>query len=132
MSDHIVSPKLYVGIFLSLMVLTAVTVAVTYVNLGTFNLAVAMAVAITKASLVILFFMHVKYSPKVIKVTVGMSFFFLLIMMMMIMSDYLTRGYMGMPPYPTAVSTGTGSVMMTQPARTPPAEGGGSGEEGHH
>jgi cytochrome c oxidase subunit 4 len=132
MSDHIVSPKLYVGIFLSLMVLTLVTVAVTYVNLGAFNLAIAMAVAITKASLVILFFMHVKYSPKVIKVTVGMSFFFLLIMMMMIMSDYLTRGYMGMPPYPTATATGTASVMMPQPAKTPPAEGGGSGEEGHH
>jgi cytochrome c oxidase subunit 4 len=123
-SNHIVSPGLYVAIFLALLVLTAVTVGVTYINLGVFNLAVAMAIAVTKASLVILFFMHVKYSPKIIKVTVGMSFFFLAIMMIMVMSDYLSRGYMGMPDYPTAVYTHTESLAVPQPAKAP-AEGAG-------
>jgi len=117
---------MYYGIFLALMVLTIVTWAVTYVQLHQFNLIVAMAIAITKASLVILFFMHVKYSPKLIKVTVGMSFFFLLIMMMMVMSDYLTRGYFGMPQYPTAAATGTASESNSAPAKEIPAG------EAHH
>ena len=56
---HIAPVMMYVGIFLALMVLTIVTYAVTFVDLGEFNLIVAMAIAITKASLVILFFMHV-------------------------------------------------------------------------
>src|SRR5262249_49554254 len=129
-SDHIVSPKLYVAIFLALLVLTGVTVGVTYIQLHAFNLAVAMAIAITKASLVILFFMHVKYSPKIIKVTVGMSFFFLLIMLMMVMSDYLSRGYLGMPPFPTAAANGTASLGVPNPATPAPAtEGTGGGAE---
>ena len=123
MSDHIAPKSLYYVIFFTLMVLTVVTWRVTYFDLGRFNLAVAMAIAITKATLVILFFMHVYWSPKIIKVTVGMSFFFLLIMLMMVMSDYLSRGYMGMPQFPNAVTSGTASVGISQPAKTAPPEG---------
>src|SRR5919206_4189001 len=101
MSGHIAPIRLYFTIFAALMVLTVVTVAVTYVHLGEFNLAAALAIAITKAALVILFFMHVKYSPKLIKVTIGCSFFFLLIMFVITMSDYLSRGSMGLPQFPT-------------------------------
>ena len=54
-----------------------------------------------------------------------MSFFFLIIMLMMVMSDYLTRGYHGMPPFPTAAAGGTASVGIANPA-TPPAEGAGA------
>jgi cytochrome c oxidase subunit 4 len=118
MSGHIAPKSLYYTIFAALMVLTIVTVAVTYVHLDRFNLAVALAIAVTKAMLVILFFMHVKYSPKLIKVTVGCSFFFLFIMFVITMSDYLTRGQMGLPPFPTATATGTGSVA-TPPPVTP-------------
>ena len=117
MSGHIAPLRLYFTIFAALMVLTIVTVAVTYVHLGAFNLAVALAIAITKAALVILFFMHVKYSPKLIKVTIGCSFFFLLIMFVITMSDYLSRGQMGLPAYPTSTATGTGSVAT--PPMTP-------------
>ncbi len=124
MSDHIAPKSLYYVIFLTLMVLTVVTWRVTYFDLGRFNLAVAMAIAITKATLVILFFMHVRWSPKIIKVTVGMSFFFLLIMMMMMMSDYLSRGYNGMPPYPNAVASGTASVAISTPAKVASPEAG--------
>jgi cytochrome c oxidase subunit IV len=120
MSGHIAPKSLYYTIFAALMVLTIVTVAVTYVHLGAFNLAVALAIAVTKAALVILFFMHVKYSPKLIKVTIGCSFFFLIIMIVITMSDYLSRGQMGLPAFPTATATGTGS-STTPPPVTPTA-----------
>jgi hypothetical protein len=67
--------------------------------------------------------MHVRWSPKIIKVSIGMSFFFLLIMLMMVMSDYLSRGYMGMPAFPNAVTSGTASVAISQPAKIAPPEG---------
>ena len=122
MSGHIAPKSMYYGIFLALMVLTIVTYAVTFVNLGEFNLAVAMIIAITKASLVILFFMHVYWSPKIIKVSVGMSFFFLLIMLMMVMSDYLSRPGYRSPPFPTAVVTGTDSMGNDHPAKVLPPD----------
>ena len=58
---HIASVGLYVTIFVALMVLTGLTVAVTYVDLGRFNLVVALAIAVFKASLVVLYFMHMRY-----------------------------------------------------------------------
>jgi cytochrome c oxidase subunit 4 len=122
MSGHIAPKSMYYGIFLALMVLTIVTYAVTFVNLGEFNLAVAMIIAVTKASLVILFFMHVYWSPKIIKVSVGMSFFFLLIMLMMVMSDYLSRPGLRSPPFPTAVTTGTDSSGNDHPAKVLPPD----------
>jgi cytochrome c oxidase subunit IV len=97
---HIAPKSLYVKVFLALMVGTAITVAVTYVDLGFLNLTVALVIACTKAMLVILYFMHMKYSPKLIKVTFGAGFFFFLIMIIITLSDYLTRGGMGMPQYP--------------------------------
>ena len=67
---HIVSPKIYVAIFLALLVLTGTTVAVSYIDLGVFNPVVALAIACIKMVLVVLFFMHVKYSSKLTKLTV--------------------------------------------------------------
>ena len=121
---HIAPVSLYITIFVLLMVLTLATWGVTFVHLGMFNLPVALAIAVVKATLVIMFFMHVYWSPKIIKVTVGMSIFFLLIMLMMVMSDYLSRGYFGMPPFPNATATGTESVGNDHPAREVPAEHG--------
>ena len=102
MSGHVAPKSLYITIFLALMVGTALTVAVTYVHLGAFNLTVALAIAVTKAMLVILFFMHLKYSPKLIKVTFGASIFFFLIMVVITLSDYLSRAQMGMPHFPAS------------------------------
>ncbi len=98
--SHIASKSSYFIVFLALMVGTAITVAVTYLDLGLMNLTVAMAIAITKAMLVILFFMHLKYSPKLMKVAFGAGFFFFLILVVITLSDYLTRGQPGMPPFP--------------------------------
>lgn len=75
------------------MVGTALTVWVAFKDLGPFNSLVAMAIAITKASLVILYFMHVKYSPKLTKLVVVASVFWLAILLIMTMGDYMTRSW---------------------------------------
>ena len=98
-TGHVVSLKVYFAIFAALMVLTAVTVAVAYVDLGALNTFVALAVAVTKATLVILFFMHVKYSSRLTKITVVMSLFFVVILFAETLMDYATRGMPdGIPP----------------------------------
>jgi cytochrome c oxidase subunit IV len=90
-SEHIVSPKIYVGIFASLMVLTAATVAAAYVNLGAFNIVVALAIATLKATLVVLYFMHARYSPKRTQLVIICAVFWLAIMLALTLSDYTTR-----------------------------------------
>ena len=95
---HIASVKSYVGIFLALMVLTAITVLVAYVNLGQLNKVVALGIASLKATLVVLFFMHVKYSSRLTKLVVMSGFFFLIILLGLTMVDYGSRGWTPMPP----------------------------------
>src|SRR5215472_11855713 len=82
---------LYVLIVLTLMALTCATWAIAFVNLGIFNPVVALTIAVMKAVLVILFFMHVRYSSKLTMVTVSAGFFWLLIMITLSLSDYLSR-----------------------------------------
>ena len=96
-SHHVVSIKLYVAIFLTLMVLTAITVAVAFVDLGALNTVVALGVAVTKATLVILFFMHVKYSSRLTWLWVASGFVFLAIMLAFTMADIVSRGWLGTP-----------------------------------
>ena len=103
MSGHVGSIKGYLAIFGALMVLTGVTVAVAFVNLGALNFPVAMAIALLKATLVILFFMHVKESSRLTKLIVGTGFFFLLVMFTLTLTDYLSRGWQ---TYPTMIQGG--------------------------
>lgn len=98
MSEHVVSRKIYYLIFGALLVLTGVTTAIAFVDLGNFNIVVALAIAGLKASLVILFFMHVKYSTKLTKMFVIAGFFWLFIMMAITMTDYLTRDWLTYKP----------------------------------
>jgi cytochrome c oxidase subunit 4 len=95
--SHIAPKSLYFTIFGSLMVLTAVTVGVAYLHLGVFNFPVAITIAIFKASLVVLFFMHVKYSSKLTKLLVGSTFFFLASLFGLTMTDYLSRPWLTSP-----------------------------------
>jgi len=90
-SEHIASPKLYIGIFLALMVCTAATVAAAFVKLGAMNIVVALAIATLKATLVILFFMHAKYSPQRTQLVIFCAIFWLGIMLALTLSDYETR-----------------------------------------
>jgi len=90
--SHISPKRTYYTIFALLMGLTVLTVFAAFNHLGVFNFPVAIGIAITKATLVILFFMHAKYSSQLTKLFVGMSFFFLLILFALTMTDYLSRG----------------------------------------
>ena len=92
MSEHISSVKLYVGIWLALMAGTILTVAVAEIDLGPFNPVMALAIATTKAVLVVLFFMHVKYAhEKLTKLVIVTAIFFFLILLALTMADYTTR-----------------------------------------
>ena len=93
MSEHIVSPKLYVVIWITLLIFTGLTTWVAFQDFGIFNPIIALLIAFTKATLVVLFFMHVKYSPKMIALVVGCGLFFLSILIVLSCSDYLTRGF---------------------------------------
>ena len=75
------------------MILTAVTVAVAYFDLGPLNTIAALSIAVTKAALVILYFMHVRYSPSLTKLVVAGSFLWLFILLSITMSDYISRGW---------------------------------------
>lgn len=90
---HIVSPLEYTYVFAFLLVFTAITVLAAYFNLGALNPIIALAIASTKAVVVMLFFMHVKYQSKLIKMTVGAGFFTFFVLIMMTMADYMSRAW---------------------------------------
>lgn len=91
MSEHIVPVNTYIGIFLALLALTALTTGVAFVDLGPLNTVVALTIAVIKMLLVVLFFMHVKYSTGLTKVVIIAGFFFLAILVSLTLADELTR-----------------------------------------
>ena len=95
MSEHIVPRKIYFGVFAALMVGTALTVLAAQVNFGRLNDVVAMTIAVTKMMLVLLFFMHVRYSSRLIWVIVAGMFFWLVILLLLTLSDYTSRTWFG-------------------------------------
>ena len=90
---HIVSRKTYLLNFAALVVLTLLTIGVANLDLGPLNTVVAIAIAGLKATLVVLIFMHVRYSSRLTKVVVISGLFWLLIMFALTIGDYLTRGW---------------------------------------
>jgi len=90
-AEHIVSPKIYVMIFLSLMAGTGLTVWAAFRNFGPFNIVIALAIASFKATLVVLYFMHARYSPRRTHLVIVSSVFWLAIMLALTLSDYNTR-----------------------------------------
>jgi cytochrome c oxidase subunit 4 len=106
MSQHIVSPRVYVAVFLALLVFTFLTVAAARVDLGEpevggvrvpLNVMVAVAIAVVKATLVVLYFMHVKYSGRLVQIVVASAFVFLAILLVITLSDYWSRSWLGTP-----------------------------------
>lgn len=94
---HIVPLPIYLGVFAALMVGTLLTVEAARMDFGSMNTPVALLIACTKAALVILFFMHVKYSEKLVKMVIVVSIGFLAILFLITLSDYWTRGALGVP-----------------------------------
>ncbi|HEX6163444.1 MAG TPA: cytochrome C oxidase subunit IV family protein [Vicinamibacterales bacterium] len=113
---HISPISLYITIFLALMVLTGVTVGAAYVDLGQFNFLVAMIIAVFKASLVVWYFMHVKYQSHLTKLTVATGLFFLAILLGMMLIDYTSRDFTPMLP-PTSPDGVIGTPTTAAPAQ---------------
>ena|ERR1700761_8211389 len=90
---HVVGPKVYGAILLALLVLTATTTGAAYLDMGVFNPIVALGIACLKAVLVILFFMHIRYSSKLMMLTVGSGFFTFIVLITMTLSDYISRNW---------------------------------------
>ena len=120
MAGHISPKSTYFTIFGALMVCTVLTVFAAFTNLGNLNFPVALVIAVFKATLVILFFMHVKYGSRLTKLIVGVAFFFLGIMLTLTLTDYLSRGWFTQP----GGSTAAGAIvsLSPKPQLVPPTE----------
>lgn len=97
MSEHIVAKKIYYTVFGSLMALLGATVAIAYIHLGKLNVIAALTIAVIKAVLIILYFMHVRYSSRLLWIFVGAGFFWLGILFALSYSDFFTRGWLSLP-----------------------------------
>ena len=96
MAEHVVSRKTYIVVWVALMALMILTAALSRINLGEWSTFIALAIAVIKALLVILFFMHVRYeNQKMAWIVVIAGFFWLGILMALSMTEYLNRGYLG-------------------------------------
>ena len=97
--QHVISTGIYVGIWAILMVLTGLTVFVSFIELHDWNIVLALTIATIKGTLVVLFFMHLFYSSKLTKVTVLVALFFLFLLLALSMTDYLTRNWLTYPSH---------------------------------
>ena len=97
MASHVVSLKIYVSIFAALLVMTALTIQVAFLDLGPLNIYVAMTIAVIKAMLVVLFFMHLRYSSSLTKLFVAAGILWFGILIALTVSDYFTRAWQNPP-----------------------------------
>ena len=97
MTQHVDSIKTYTGIWAVLLVLTAVTTGVAYINLGAFSVVVALTIAVIKMLLVALFFMHVRYSTNLTRLVIVGGMLWLAILLLLSFVDFGTRGAIGVP-----------------------------------
>jgi cytochrome c oxidase subunit 4 len=91
MSEHVIGIRTYVTIYVILLVLTAITVGAAFTDLGRINVVLMLLIAAVKATLVILWFMHVRFEGRLVHVAAAAGFAWLGIMIAFTMSDYLTR-----------------------------------------
>jgi cytochrome c oxidase subunit 4 len=93
MPEHIVPIKTYAIVLIALLVLTATTCAVSFIDMGKLNAVVAVVIAFAKATLVAMIFMHLRYSRHLTQIVLAAGLFWLGILIALTMSDYLTRGW---------------------------------------
>jgi cytochrome c oxidase subunit 4 len=97
MPGHVVPKKLYILVFAALIVFTGLTTAVAFVNLGQWNTVVALAIAVSKASLVVLFFMHLRWSSGLMRMVLLSAFVWFAILVALTLSDEFTRQWTPVP-----------------------------------
>ncbi len=97
MSEHIIPKRTYYLVFAVLMVLLAVTVGAAFMQLGRLNIAAALTIAVAKALIIVLYFMHVRYSSRLTWVFVSAGFFWLLILLSLLATDYVSRDWLPVP-----------------------------------
>ena len=97
MASHVVSLKIYVSIFAALLAGTALTIQVAFLDLGHLNIYMAMTIAVIKALLVVLFFMHLRYSSSLTKLFVSAGILWFAILVALTTSDYFTRDWQTRP-----------------------------------
>ena len=97
MQHEVVAKKVYFSVFAALMFFTALTVGVTFFELGRFNLIIALAIAFTKATLVVFIFMHVRQSSPLTKIFIIAGLFWFAILIALTFSDYLSRAWLPNP-----------------------------------
>lgn len=89
---HIVTPRTYFQVLIALMLFMALTIAAYYVHITPFvNLIIALAIAFTKVSLIVMFFMHVKYGSNLTRVFASAGFFWMIIFVTLLFADYIGR-----------------------------------------
>ena len=93
-SPHVVPVKVYVVVFVTLLVMTAATTAISGIDLGPWNTVVALGIAVFKASLVVLFFMHARYSPRLTHMVILAGLFWLALLLLITFSDFASRGWL--------------------------------------
>jgi len=92
MTEHIVPVRVYVAVFVALIVLTATTTAVAFIDLGRMSTVIMLTIAVTKATLVVLYFMHLRYSDRLTRLVVSSAFVWLVLLIGITLSDELARG----------------------------------------
>ena len=97
MAGHVVPKKLYILVFAALIVFTGLTTGVAFVNLGKWNTVVALAIAVCKASLVVLFFMHLRWSTGLMRMVLLSAFMWFAILVALTLSDEFTRQWTPVP-----------------------------------
>jgi cytochrome c oxidase subunit 4 len=97
MPEHIDAKRTYFYVFAALIALTAITTLVAFVDLGPFSVVAALTIAVSKMLLVALFFMHIRYSPRLTQLVVGAGLLWLLILIVLSMGDFATRGWLPVP-----------------------------------
>lgn len=90
-AGHVLPVRVYLSVFGALITLTALTTWIAYLDLGPLNTVIALTIAVTKSLLVVLYFMHVRYSSRLVMVFSIAGFYWLILLLGFVMSDYLTR-----------------------------------------
>jgi cytochrome c oxidase subunit IV len=94
---HLVPVRVYIGVFVALLALTSLTIWVAFHDFGSWNAPMAMGIAVIKGTMVVLFFMHVRYASRLTQVVALSGFLWLLILFAFGMSDYVSRGWLPFP-----------------------------------